>query len=99
MKCMIRVGVVGAGGMAQNHLQNVTEMDDAEIVAVCDIVQENAEKATQQYGGKAFSNFEEMLDNEPLDALFLCVPPFAHGEMEEQAASRGIHVLVEKPVG
>jgi predicted dehydrogenase len=39
-----------------------------------------------------------MLREEPLDALYVCVPPHAHGEVEQLAAERGIHLFVEKPV-
>lgn len=40
-----------------------------------------------------------MLEKESVDALFLCVPPFAHGDIEEKAAQKGIHLMVEKPLG
>ncbi|WP_197284325.1 Gfo/Idh/MocA family oxidoreductase, partial [Bacillus sp. JCM 19041] len=39
-----------------------------------------------------------MLDNERVDAVFLCIPPFAHGTFEEDIAAKGIHIFVEKPV-
>jgi predicted dehydrogenase len=96
---MVRVAVVGVGGIAAEHLKNVQENEEAELVAVCDIVKASVEKAAQQYNVVPYTDFDAMLDNEEIDALFLCVPPFAHGEMEEKAAARGIHLLVEKPVG
>lgn len=96
---MVRVAVVGVGGIAAEHLKNLQENDEAELVAVCDIVKASAEKAAQQYNVVPYTDFDAMLDSVEIDALYLCVPPFAHGDMEEKAAARGIHLFVEKPVG
>lgn len=96
---MIRIGVVGAGIIATEHLKHIHRNERAELAAVCDVAPAAAERAARQYGGKAYDDFDEMLDREKLDALFICVPPFAHGNMEEKAAERGIHLLVEKPLG
>ncbi|GIP25734.1 hypothetical protein J23TS9_08640 [Paenibacillus sp. J23TS9] len=96
---MIRIGMVGAGIIAAEHMKHIHQNDHAELTAICDVAPGAAEKAVQQYGGTAYTNFDEMLEKEKLDALFLCVPPFAHGDMEEKAAERGIHLLVEKPLG
>ncbi|WP_339324429.1 Gfo/Idh/MocA family oxidoreductase [Paenibacillus sp. FSL W8-0194] len=96
---MIRIGVVGAGIIAAEHLKHIQRNEWAELAAVCDVAPAAAERAARQYGGKAYDDFDEMLDREKLDALFICVPPFAHGNMEEKAAERGIHLLVEKPLG
>jgi len=96
---MIRIGVVGAGIIAAEHLKHIHQNERAELAAVCDVAPGAAERAVRQYGGKAYADFDDMLDREKLDAIFLCVPPFAHGNMEEKAAERGIHLLVEKPLG
>ncbi|MGC4376669.1 Gfo/Idh/MocA family oxidoreductase [Fictibacillus sp. Mic-4] len=95
----VKVGFVGVGGIAGAHLRNVQQDPQAEIVAVCDIVKENAEKKGAEYGARAYTDIDLMLEKEMLDALFICVPPFAHGEIEEKAAKKGIHLLVEKPLG
>ncbi len=95
----VKVGFVGVGGIAAVHLQNIAKNPDAKIVAVCDIVEENARMAGEEYGAAAYSDIDVMLSDEKIDALFICVPPFAHGEIEEKAARLGIHLMVEKPVG
>jgi predicted dehydrogenase len=95
----VKVGLIGVGGIAQVHLKNLSGNDQVELVAVCDVAEENAKKSALQYGAVPYTDFHEMLEKETLDALFICVPPFAHGEIEEKAASRGIHLFVEKPVG
>ncbi|NYE03459.1 putative dehydrogenase [Bacillus niacini] len=95
----VRVGFVGAGGIAANHLKNIQKNDQAEIVAICDINEEVASEKAGVYGGSVYTSFDEMIKKEQLDALFISVPPFAHGEMEEKAAGKGIHLMVEKPLG
>lgn len=95
----LRIGFVGVGGIAQVHLENVHQSGMAAVVAVCDVVEEAAQKAAVKYGASAYTQVDAMLEGEQLDALFLCVPPFAHGDVEEKAAARGIHLFVEKPLG
>ncbi|MBS4220423.1 Gfo/Idh/MocA family oxidoreductase [Bacillus sp. FJAT-49711] len=94
----VKVGFVGVGGIATVHLKNVSENENAEIVAVCDINEENAKKQGEAYNATFYTDLDLMLEDEQLDALFVSVPPFAHGEIEEKAIKKGIHLLVEKPV-
>ncbi|MBS4179354.1 Gfo/Idh/MocA family protein [Lederbergia citrea] len=94
----VKVGFVGVGGIATVHLKNISNNEHAEIVAVCDISEENAKKQGETFNATAYTDFDEMLEKEKLDALFVSVPPFAHGEIEEKAVQKGIHILVEKPL-
>lgn len=98
MPYMVRVGVVGVGGIASAHLKNLSEDERVELVAVCDIDASQAERVGAQYGAIPYTDSERLLENERLDALFICVPPFAHGDIEEKAAAKGIHLMVEKPI-
>ena len=95
----LNIGFIGVGGMAETHLKNMQENQYASITAVCDVVQDRADQAAAKYGATPYMDYKEMLDKEKIDALFVCVPPFAHGDIEETAAARGIHLFVEKPVG
>lgn len=95
----VKVGFVGVGGIAAIHLKNINQMEKAEIVAVCDIVQENAIRVGNEYEANSYTDIDEMLDTVDMDALFICVPPFAHADIEEKAVQRGIHLMVEKPIG
>jgi len=94
----VRLGFIGTGGVAQGHLQRLNENDDAELVAYCDVELERAQKAADVYGGHAYDSFRQMLDAERLDGLIICVPPFAHGDIEQEACQRGLPMLIEKPV-
>ena len=94
----VRLGFVGTGGIANRHLTCAQKSPDMEIVGACDVVLERAQEAAAKYGGNAYANFVEMYDTEKPDAIVVCTPPFAHGDIEEEAAKRGIHIFVEKPV-
>ncbi|NGP45941.1 Gfo/Idh/MocA family oxidoreductase [Bacillaceae bacterium SIJ1] len=94
----VKVGFIGVGGIASVHLKNISDNENAEIVAVCDISEENVQRASSQYGAPAYTDSKQMIEEIDMDALYLCVPPFAHGTLEEDAVAKGIHLLVEKPV-
>lgn len=94
----LKLGFVGVGGIAGRHLQGAQARDDVEIVGICDVVAERAQRVAEQYGGRPFTSAPEMYDAVKPEAVVICTPPFAHGDIEEEAARRGIHFFVEKPV-
>jgi len=101
----VRVGFVGAGGIAAYHLANLVRIPEARVVAICDLSPESAARASQlavsegaEAAPRQFSDYREMLDVQEMDALYVCVPPFAHEDAELLAARRGVHLFVEKPV-
>ena len=95
----VKIGAIGVGGMAGGHLRNLSGFDDVEFAAMCDISEERANKASQDYGGTPYTDYKEMYDKEELDAVYICTPPFAHGEQELIACEKGIPFFIEKPVG
>jgi len=94
----LKVGFVGTGGIAKRHLGNTAKRDDIAMVGYADVALEKAQSAADQYGGNAYADFRELYDREQPDVVVISTPPFAHGEIEEEAAARGIHFFVEKPV-
>ena len=74
----VKIGFVGTGGIANHHMRNLAEIPEAEMVAFCDIAEEKALGAATTYGGKAYTNYADMYAEEALDAVYICVPPFAH---------------------
>jgi len=94
----VRIGFIGTGGIAQRHLQTLSENPEAQLIAYCDLELARAQKAAAEYGGNAYQDFEKMLESEQLDALVICTPPFAHGDIELAACEQGLHMLIEKPV-
>ena len=80
------------------HLRELTEIGGSTFVAFCDIVVEKAEQAVTQYGGKAYADYNQMLAHEELDAVYISIPPFAHGAPERAVVAAGLPMFVEKPV-
>lgn len=94
----VRIGFVGSGGIAGNHMRQLATLEKAQMVAFCDIVSERARNAAQQYGGTAYTDAREMYAKETLDAVYVCLPPFAHTDQELLAIESGLALFVEKPI-
>lgn len=94
----LRIGFVGAGGIAGRHLRNLSGFADARVVAAADPAEGRAQAFLGAAGGAAYEDWRAMLDREALDALYVCTPPFAHGEPEIEAARRRLPFFVEKPL-
>ncbi|GGE03524.1 glycosyl transferase family 1 [Aureimonas endophytica] len=94
----IRIGFVGVGGIAQRHLGILEHFDDVAIVGFADPDRARAEAAAVRFGARAFDDASAMMDACDLDAVYICVPPFAHGAPEQAAIERGLPFFVEKPV-
>ncbi|MEH0932106.1 Gfo/Idh/MocA family protein [Micromonospora sp. CPCC 205558] len=92
-----RVGLVGAGGVAQRHARVLAGFDDVELVGVTDVAPEAASALATRHGGRACADVAELLAT-GLDAVYVCVPPFAHGPAEEAIIEAGLPMFVEKPV-
>lgn len=95
----MKIGMIGVGGIGQHHLQGLLADERVKVTAVCDVNREAAMSTAERIGASGYTSWQELLTHEKLDALFVCVPPFAHEEIEEQAAAKGIHLFVEKPIG
>ncbi len=96
----VRIGFIGVGGIGSAHLNNVAKMNEANIVAICDLNESLASQKAQELGlSRFYTSVDEMLAQEEVDGVFICVPPFAHDSIEEKVLAKGIHLMVEKPVG
>ncbi|KAB1944964.1 Gfo/Idh/MocA family oxidoreductase [Micromonospora sp. ALFpr18c] len=92
-----RVGLVGAGGVAQRHARVLAGFDDVELIGVTDVVPDAAAALAGQHGARAYVDVAELLAAGP-DAVYVCVPPFAHGPAEQAVIDAGLPMFVEKPV-
>jgi myo-inositol 2-dehydrogenase / D-chiro-inositol 1-dehydrogenase len=95
---VLRVGIVGAGWIGQRHAETLASRDDATVSAVCDIDLHRAREVAKGSGGEAFSDWQEMLDRMPLDAVWVCTPPRAHAEPAVACLERGLALYLEKPI-
>lgn len=94
-----RLVIIGCGTIGRYHIEHFKKMDDVKVVGVCDLILEKAEKFASEVGCPAFTDFKEMYDAVNPDMVFICIPPYCHGEVEFETIRRGIHMFVEKPVG
>lgn len=98
---MIRVAVVGIGRMGGRHASNFCKgaVKNAKLVAVCDTDAKVCEAFGRKHSDVAvYTDFDKMLDESRLDALVVATPHYSHSELAKKALSRGISVLVEKPI-
>jgi len=94
----VKIGFIGCGGMAQEHMKALASLPDVRFRAFCDVVFDKAVRSSQTYGGTAYQSHSEMLNREVLDAVYIAVPPFAHIDQELLCVEREIPFFVEKPV-
>ncbi len=94
----VRFGVIGVGGMGGNHARSFKDIEEAELVAVADVNAETAQKVAQETGAKSFSDANDLIDNGDVEAILIATPHFFHPTVARYAASKGVHVLSEKPV-
>lgn len=98
MNRKVRCAVVGLGAIGPTHMNAIDAIENAELVAVCDVVQEKADKYAEVYGCKAYYDFDEMLKDDCIDIVHVCVPSGMHADLGVKAARAGKHVLTEKPI-
>jgi predicted dehydrogenase len=98
MATRVRIGMVGAGAVAARHARTLLAMDGVEVAGVADPALERARELADEVGAATYPNHMELLEAERLDALYICVPPFAHGPPELAAIDAGLPFFVEKPV-
>ncbi|MCM8818352.1 MAG: Gfo/Idh/MocA family oxidoreductase [Candidatus Omnitrophica bacterium] len=94
----IRIGFIGCGGIAKAHMMRLSKIEGIKFVSMCDLNENFAKECAEIYGGNPYTDFRKMLDNEKLDACYICIPPFAHSGQEEECIERNIPFFIEKPI-
>ena len=94
-----RITFVGAGSVARRHVDVLTGLGGVDIVGVFDPSAAAAAQLAGECGAEAYASLEQALDDTAPDAVYICVPPFAHGAPERAVVARGLPFFVEKPVG
>lgn len=93
----MRIGFLGVGGIAHSYRNSLRRLGQP-VAAVCDTAPERLRAVADEEQAAAFDEFDAMLAQADLEALFVCIPPFAHVDQVSRAAERGIHLFVAKPV-
>ena len=87
-----------SGGNANGHMNQLAGIEGARVVAVCDIQAERAQSAAEKHNADPYTAHQVLLERDDLDAVYLSLPVFAHGQPELDVIERGLPFLVEKPV-
>ncbi|RCX16670.1 putative dehydrogenase [Fontibacillus phaseoli] len=96
----LNIGIIGTGWFSKVHGDILAGMDGVRVTAVSGTSLPKAESLAARYpGARGFATLTEMLDSGKLDAVYICVPPMAHGDIEAELIDRAIPFLVEKPLG
>ncbi|MDH7486497.1 MAG: Gfo/Idh/MocA family oxidoreductase [Anaerolineae bacterium] len=94
---MLNIGVIGVGSMGRNHARVLAELPYVNLAAVADIDTTALYKVARTYRARPYTDYRDMLDEEPLDVVSLVVPTALHYPIAKEIIERGIHVFVEKP--
>lgn len=93
-----RIGFIGVGGIAQRHLGVLEQFPDVELVGFADPDFDRALAAAARFGARAHTDHAALLADDSLDAVYICIPPFAHGAAERAVIERELPFFVEKPI-
>jgi predicted dehydrogenase len=91
-----RTAVIGAGYFGSLHAAKHAEIDEAELVAVCDVDRERAEAMATRHGAEPVLDYRALFGR--VDAVSVAVPTAAHYQVARDCLEAGVHVLIEKPI-
>jgi UDP-N-acetyl-2-amino-2-deoxyglucuronate dehydrogenase len=95
----IKIGIIGCGRISKNHFDAVSQIQEAEFVAACDVIDSRLQTVSDNYGiKKLYTNYKEMMEKENLDLVSICTPSGLHPQIGIDAANHRINVLTEKPM-
>lgn len=92
------VGILGGGNISETHLRAAQEAEGVQVAAVCGYNAAKVAKLGESAGVPAYTDLENFLSHQPMDLVAIGSPSGKHAEQGIQAAERGLHVLVEKPI-
>ena len=96
---MFKVGLIGCGKISAGHLRAFETIEDANITAACDLVDENLEIVCEKTGAVGYKDYKEMVEKEELDLVIITLPHGLHGEATCYCAEKGLDIFLEKPMG
>jgi predicted dehydrogenase len=98
---VVRMGVIGVGGIAAVHLRGIVKSENLELIATSDINEQFLTTVSNTYGvpeENRYTNYRELLKRTDIDAVSICTPNFAHYEIAKEAILHGKSFLLEKPI-
>ncbi|MCM8786986.1 MAG: Gfo/Idh/MocA family oxidoreductase [Candidatus Omnitrophica bacterium] len=95
---ILKFAIVGCGRIAPRHADSIASLKNAKLWAVCDIKKERADLFGKKYRAKIYYSLNKLLKDKEIDIVDICTPSYLHAEMGIQAANKGKHIIVEKPM-
>jgi len=90
--------IVGCGHIAKKHAEAIRQIDGAVLAAVCDKIPENMEPYVQDFGARAFVDYDKLLDDPDIHIVNICTPSGTHAPLAVKAAASKKHIVLEKPM-
>lgn len=94
---MIRIALVGTGGMGSVHYHNYLHIDGCQVAALVDVTEQSRETA-QKWQLPLYPSISEMVKQESVDVVDVCTPTFLHKAHVMQGLENGLHAITEKPI-
>ena len=102
MERKVKVGIIGCGGIGNNkHLPALAAIENVEVVAFCDIIEERAVESCKKFGtedAKVYVDYKDLLKDESIEIVHVCTPNRSHSFITVDALHAGKHVMCEKPM-
>ncbi len=94
----VKVGLVGLGNIGTTHINDITTMENVELVGVCDIIKDKADQCAKTHHTVPYYTYHDLFDKSGLEAVIIATPHYDHTPIAVEAFHRGLHVLCEKPL-
>ncbi len=92
----IKTAVIGAGHLGRHHVRNFAEIENSELIGICDTDEQKLGPLGEKYGAPAYTDYRDLLDK--AEAVSIAAPTVLHHEIAGAFLERGVHVLLEKPI-
>ncbi len=94
----VRLGIIGLGVQGPLHAEWSANLREAELVAVCDVIESKAKELASKYNCDAYTDYHELLERKDINAVIIVTPPYTHAQVAIDALRAGKHAAVEKPL-
>lgn len=99
MKAKVKIGIIGVGYWGPNLVRNYSEIDECDLLWVCDLSEDRLEYISRKWPGvNTTKNYHEMLEDSSIDAVVIATPVETHFDIAMAALNAGKHVFIEKPM-
>jgi predicted dehydrogenase len=95
----LKFAILGCGRISAKHIDAINEINEAELVAVCDILEDRAKKVAEKANVKYYTSYNDMLENEDIDIVTILTPSGMHPEHVIDIVKKyKKHIICEKPM-